>query len=73
MKIYLNNENKEFHKIVCIKSSYNIDIEDDLNTIIEALLAYGYTLETIQDGFIDKCLNWDLINKYKSDEENQDD
>lgn len=69
MKIYIDNESEDFRKIVSIKSNYNMDIGDDLDTIIDALKAYGYDLEMIQAGFIDKCIHWEFINTKYSDEE----
>ena len=61
MKIYLDNEIEEYRKKVFLVSSYNKDIYDDINSIIDALKAYGYTEDSIKEAFIDKCLSWKLI------------
>jgi len=69
MKIYLDNELSDFRKVVCIKSSYSEIIYDDIDVIIDALKAYGYTDEAIQEGFLKKCLDWELINRESEDDD----
>jgi len=63
MKIYIDNECNQFRKIISVKTSYNEDIFDDIETVIDALKALGYSEETIQEGFIQKCVDWDIIGK----------
>ena len=72
MKIYMDNELEDFRKIVCIKSSRNLDILDDMSTIIDALHAYGYTHEVIEFGLLQKCLELGLISEHETDEETYD-
>ena len=69
MKVYLDNESKDFHKIVIVKNSYGNDIFFDLDTIIDALKAYGYSEDIIKRGFIEKCLYWQLIQTIEGEED----
>ena len=61
MKIYIDNELKDFRKVISIHSTYNETIFDDLDCMIDALKALGYTEEAIEIAFLNKCHSWDLI------------
>lgn len=67
MKILIDNELKDFRKIVMVKSSFNFDLDDDLNTIIDALKACSYTEENIHQAFLDKIIEWDIIGGIDND------
>ena len=61
MKIYIDNELKDFRKVVSIHSIYNETIFDDIDCMIDALKALGYSEESIEIAFLEKCYRWDLI------------
>lgn len=63
MKIIMDNEANVNRDIVCIKSKNNQEeiIDKDINTIIKALIAYGYDKELIKDAFLLKVIEWNLV------------
>jgi len=73
MKIYLDNEIEEYRKKVFLTSSYNESVYDDVDSIIDALKAYGHTEANIRRAFVEKCVEWGLIeinpNLYNEDNE----
>lgn len=73
MKIFLDNEAPDFRKIVTIVSSYNKNIHDDLNTVVDALKAYGYDESNIRDAFIAKSVQWGDVTLIKSEGHDFDD
>ena len=64
MKIYIDNEIENFRKIVMIQNSENMGLEDDLNTIIDALKACSYTEDCIKDAFLNKLMEWELVEPF---------
>ena len=63
MKIYIDNELHDFRKIVSVRSSISENIYDDLDIIVDALKAIGYTESSIKLGFLKKCIEWKLIDE----------
>lgn len=63
MKIYLDNDEDkgEARKVVYIQQDGNKHIHDDMATIIEALVSYGYTEEVVKAGFVAKCIHWGCL------------
>ena len=53
MKILIDNQRPEYHKIINIESPSNANIYDDVDTILNALRACGYDDESIFCAFRD--------------------
>jgi hypothetical protein len=71
MKIYLDNEIEEYRKKVFLTSNYNEDVYDDVDSVIDALKAYGHTESNIRRAFVEKCIGWGLIevNPYNEEDD----
>jgi hypothetical protein len=61
MKIYLDNENKDDRKIVCVKENIIDSAYDVVDLMTNALRAYGYTEQQIGIALVSKCEEWGLI------------
>ena len=63
MKIYIDNQNENFRKIVSVNSA-DEGLADNIDTILDSLIVSGVPLSYIQLYFLNKCKEWGLIEPF---------
>lgn len=68
MKISIDNQNPYAHKMVTIQDSNADGIIEYLNVVCDSLKALGVSEGVIQNGFLLKCEQWELIDPLDPEE-----